>query len=592
MAQSPFQTSGNVGDIAPVQLKGGFTPATGIADALVDVANTVIPIITKNLEDDITDDVSGKIQAVSLALKVTRFPSIQSSVFSEEALANPSVQLALAEFTKIQDATKSGRLPGTFALERLELIQNDAIKNAPEFEAEIRGAMRDATGQDPTKALFRQLLSSSTTKTAEQKAFEQLDIQAIKIGKTREQVIGMNQVAAENQMLQNKFDLASKQGTYTLNTLGSEVINRGEVLVTDIMADVLAMNTAGIPIGVEQQNALVAKVNAAFGAANAALLAKTSGLNISGTALSAELKPLMELRDNTINMIEDGTMAKLLKQHSEVIVADAQNTFLNNPEYGRLHAVLGAEGTLKFMEFKTTFGGNKKAEALLRVLNKDAAGLYKADEILRQASRIGDGAEIGTVGVKQARILAAAAGTANSAAGEEYQLASLEDLKKYSGDELAWSNFGSNNMLVATANSNRLKAAFINMQATTTAGLSEDLVQLASDPNVQMERMVMSSAGLTLTPRDAAERVGLAATAAAADASMLTYIRRFNRANNISAKYNGAGVLPAARYQGADMYWNTVRKAADDIVQPKKKANAPRKIIRGADGKLVFDGGT
>lgn len=591
MAQAPFQTSGNVSDIAPIQLKGGFTPSTGVADVLLNVANSVVPILTQNLEDDITEDVTGKITAVSEALKATRFPSIQKSMFSTEALANPNVKLALKEFTLIQDAATSGRLPSTFALERLEIIQNDAIRNSPEFEAEIRGAMLDATGQDPTKTLFRQLMSTTAKKqTAQEKAFEQLDIQATKIGRTREEVIAMNQVAAQSDIEMQQYDLSAKRGTYTLNTAGAEVTNRGSVLVTDIMSTMLEMNTAGVPIGVEEENALIAKVTASFGAASAALQAKTANLNISGTAIAAALKPLEETRDNTIAMIKDGSMTKLLKQHSDVIVADAQNTWLNNPEYGRMHAVLGAEGTLKFMDFKTTFAGNKKAETLLKILNTEAGGLFKLDEVMKQSSRVGDGANL-EGGAKQARILAAAAGVANNEAGEEYQLNSLEDIKKYSGDELAWSNFGNNDVLQATAKSSRIRAAFINLQATTTAGLSTDLLDLASDPNVQLERMVLTEQGLTVVPREAAERVGLSSIAAASDASMVTYTRRFNRANNISAKYNGAGLLPSARYQGSQMYWDTVRKAASEVAKPQEKSNAVRTVIRGADGKLVFDNG-
>lgn len=591
MATSPFQTSGNVGDIAPVSLKGGFTPSTGVADVLLNVANAVIPVITKNLEDDITEDVTGKIQAVSEALKATRFPSIQKSMFSAEALANPNVKLALKEFTLIQDAAANGRLPSNFALERLEIIQNDAIRRSPEFEAEIRGAMSDATGVDPTKTLFSRLISTSSKKqSAQEKAFEQLDIQAIKLGTTREAVIGMNQVAAQNQIEQQSFDLSAKRGTYTLNTAGAEVVNRGSALVTDIMSTMLEMNTAGVPIGVEEENALIAQVTASFGAASAALQAKTAQLNVSGTAIAAALKPLEETRDQTIAMIKDGTLSKLLKQNSDVIIADAQNTFLNNAEYGRLYAVLGKEGTLKFMEFKTTFKGNKKAEALLQVLNTEAGGLFKVDEIMKQGSRIGDGANV-SGGAKQARILAAASGVANHQAGDEYQIKSLEDIKKYGGVELAWSNFGNNDVLTATAKSSQLRAAFINLQATTTAGLSEDLLRLASDPNVQLERMVLTETGLVVEPRPVAERIGLSTIDAGSDASMLTYTRRFNRANNISAKYNGAGLLPSARYQGSQMYWDTVRKAANEVATPKDKANEVRKVVIGADGKLVFDGG-
>lgn len=590
MTQAPFQTSGNVSDIAPVQLKGGFTPDTGIADAVVDVANTVIPVIRQNLEDSLTEDVSGKIKAVSLALKATRFPSIQDSVFSEEALANPNVALALKEFTKIQDAAGNGRLPGTFVLERLEIIQNDAIRNAPEFEAEIRGAMRDATGQDPAKTLFSQMLNPATKRqSAQDKAFEQLDIQAIKLGTTRDKIIGMNQVAAQNKLEQDKYDLSSKEGKYTVNTLGSEVVNRGATIMTDIMADVLAMNTAGTPISPEIQNALIAKVNASFGATSSALLAKTSKLNVPGSVITAEIAPLTELRDNTINMIKDGTLVKLLNQNSDVIVADAQNTFLNNPVYGKMHAVLGSEGTLKFMEFKKSFGGSQKAEALLQILNSDANALFEVDAIMKHAVSIGDGAELETKAAKQARIIAAASGAANSAAGDEYQLKAIEDIKKYGGDELGWSNFANNNMLTATGKSSAVKAVFLNMQASTTAGLSEELVQLAGTPDIQLERLALSEAGLVVTSRPVGDTAFLSTTAQAADASLQTYVRRFNRANTISAKYNGAGILPASRYQGTEMYWNTIKQAAGDVVKPKETdVKKTRTVIRNPDGSLGF----
>lgn len=588
MAQSPFATSGNVGDIAPVQLKGGFTPDTGLADAVVDVANVVLPVIRQNLEDDLTEDVTGRAKAVSLALKATRFPSIQESIFSEEALANPNVAMALEEFTLIQDATKQGRLPGNFALERLELIQNNAIRNAPEFEDEIRGALRDATGVDPQKTLFGKLLSENTTKTAEQKAFEQLDVEAIKLGVTRDQLIGMNQSAAVNNIEQDKFDLSAKQGTYTVRTLGSEVINRGAALITDVMADVQRMNTAGIPIEVEEQQALISKVNAAFGATTSSILAKTAGLNVSGTAISAELAPLNSLRDNTIKMIEDGTLQSLMSQHNETIIASTQNSLLNNPDYVSAYAIGGSRGFLDLVKF---MGKSSTAEgkALTAALSGDARIAFDLQNLPKQYSKIGSADQLETVKEKQDRVIASGVALGTTDIDENFQIAALADIKKYGGEELAWSSFGSNNVLTATAKSNKLKAAFINMQATTTAGLSQELVSLASDPNVQLERLVLSEDGnLTVTPRSRAERIGLAQTALAADVSMATYARRFNRANSISAKYNGAGILPTARYQGSEMYWGTVREAASSIVQPREdEAVEVIKFVRDADGNIV-----
>jgi len=590
MAASPFQTTGNVADIAPVQLKGGFTPATGVLDAVEDIANIALPLIRQNLEDDITDDVTGRTQAVSLALKATRFPSIQSSVFSEEALANPNVAMALEEFTLIRDATKQGRLPSTFALERLELIQNNAIRNAPEFEAEIRGAMRDSTGQDPSKTLFSQLLTEAkATKTPEQRAFEQLTIESIKLGVTVDQLVGMNQAASVNAIEQQKFDLSAKQGTYTLNTAASEVINRGGALITDVMADVQRMVTTGQSIGDDAKRALISKVNAAFGASTSAMLAKTAGLNVSGTAINAELAPLNEMRDTTIQMIEDGTLFETLSQHNKTIIASVQNSLLNMPEYVNAYAIGGARGFIEMVKFMDKSGGTAKGKALVAALSGNAKIAFDMTNIPKQYARIGGTEPLETRQEKQDRVVAAGIAMSTVGIEEDFQIAALEDIRKYGGEELAWSSFGSNKVLTATAKSNKLKAAFINMQVTTTAGLSQELVELASDPNVQLERLVLGEGGsLVVTPRSQAERIGLAQTAITADVSMATYARRFNRANSISAKYNGAGVLPSARYGGTEAYWHTVAEAATSIVQPKEPESAEViKFVRDANGNIV-----
>lgn len=587
MAGSPFATSGNVGDIAPIQLKGGFTPNTGIADAVVQIANVVVPVLKQNLEDDITDSVSNKVGSVSLALRVHRSPSLANSEFNEEALANPNVRLALDEFFDIQKAVKQGKLPSTFALERLEIIQNNAIRNAPAFESEIRGAMQDATGQDPTKALFSRALAEPVVKqTPQQKAQADLEFAAFKIGQTVEDVIGMNQVAATNAIKQSHYDLLAKQGTYTLNTAASEIVDRSATIVTDVMAEVLRLQTAGTPIGVEQENALIGMINAGFADAQQQLLVKTKGLNVSGTAISAELAPLAIQRDQAIAMIKDGTTAKILNQHSDVIVADAQLTFLNNPEYGRVHAVLKGEGTLRYMEFKARYAKNPEMLKIANIFDKKNAAVGQLDAILAQASLVGDGAEL-EGNTKKARTLAAIAGIANTPAGEEYQMKSLGDVKKYNTPEISWSVFNNQDILQATIQSPKLRQAFIATQTTTTAGLSSELLSLAGNPLIPIERLEVNVSGqLQLKPR--AEEFVTNRESRLAEGELTTFVSRFNRANTISAKYSGAGVLPAAKYSGTVDYWNTVKKAAANVTPPKE-AEVERTVIMGADGKLVFD---
>ncbi len=591
MAGSPFQTSGNVADIAPVQLRGGFTPDTGIADAIVNVANLAIPLITKAHEDELIDDVSGKIKAVSLALKATRFPSIQDTVFSEEALANPQVALALAEFTLIQDATTNGRLPATFALERLELIQNRAIKNAPEFEAEIRGAMRDATGQDPQKTLFSQLLSTQGKgKTAQDKLDEQLFIEAGKLGITVEKLVALNNSRLMNGVEEQGYDLEAKRGTYTLNTMSKDIASKGSVIITDVMSEVHQIIVAGGTIGVDEKRDLIARINQSFGAATANIMQRVSGVSVSGTAIQAELAPMNTLRDTVISMIEDNTMQTVLSQYNSVIIDSTINSLLNNPDYVMAYAIGGSRGFIDMVKWTAKAGGTAEGKALVSKLNQDAKIGFDLQNIPKQYSRIGGDVEPETRKEKQERVVAAGIALSTTGIDEAFQITALEDIKKYGGDELAWSSFNSNKVLQATAVSNKLKAAFINMQVTTTAGLSNELLQLAGNPELPIERLQLTQAGtLEITKAEGFQAGGREARIA--EGQLQTFVNRFNRANSISSKYNGAGVLPASRYQGAQHYWDTVREAASQAIAPKEKANAPRKIIKDANGNLVFDDG-
>ncbi len=595
MAQSPFQTSGNVSDIAPVALKGGFSPDTGIADAVVQVANIAIPQIVQNLEDDITEGVSAQIKAVSEGLQAVRFPSIQDRVFSTEALANPNVKMALKEFTLIQDAAANGRLPQTFVLERLVLIQNKAIKDSPEFEAEIRAAMRDATGQDPAKTLFAQLMSPKANKaTAQQKAQEQLEIEAIKMGTSVDKVIAMNQSAAANQQEQQRYDLASKRGSYNLNTMSKDVASQGASIVTNTMAEVHQLIVAGGSFDVDTKRNLIARVDAAFGAANASLLGRMSGQSVSGSAIQAEMAPLSALRDNTIKMIEDNTMMTVLKQYNGAIVETTINNLLNNPDYVMAYSIGGSRGFVDMVKWVNKAGGTAEGKALVASLNADAKIGFDLQNIPKAYSQIGGGVDPETKQAKQERVIAAGIALSTTGIDPEFQMVALEEIRKHGGEDLTWSTFGSNKVLQATAQSSPLKAAFINMQVSTTAGLSNELLQLAANPKMHIERMELTATGkLHLTsPEGAVFEIGQGGSGTAVNAEMELFISRFNRANEISAKYNGAGVLPSARYSGSQMYWDTVKAAAIEVTKPREKANEVRKVIIGTDGKLTFDGGS
>lgn len=591
MASAPFQTAGNVADIAPVQLRGGFPPAPGIVDTILEVAEVAIPVIRQNVEAAITDEVTGKTKSVRLALQATRFPSIQASAFSEEALANPIVKQALVEFTKIQNATKQGVLPAQFALVRLEVIQNNAIKNSPEFEQEIRAALMDATGQDPSRTIFSRLLKDAKkVLSPEERALEQLKIDSIKKGVTVDELISMNHSLFESQVAGSRFDLAAKEGTYNLQSLSGDIRNRSALIMVDTLNDMREITVAGQDFNPDTVTALKARIGQSIAAATAAIMAKTTGLAISGTAITAELAPLKVLQENMNNMIDDGSMAKMITSHNSVTISSIRANILGINDYAVAYAIGGSQGFVQMLEWVDKAGKTEQGKALVSALSNKANIAFDLQGIVKQYGRIGSHDLIETVQDKENRVVAGGIILATSGAKEEFQIAALEDIRKYGGEELAWSAFESNKVLTATAKSNKIKAAFINMQVSTTAGLSQELVDLASIPSIQLTRLTLSEEGvLSVEERPLAERVDLAQTAKSADVAMQEFVRRFNRANRISAKYNGAGVLPAARYGGPVDYWNLVSEAAKDITSPRGDADAKViKFIRDADGNLVL----
>ena len=155
----PFSSTGNQAqDIERVQLQGGFDADAGIAGVAAAVLGEALPRITEAHANDIQQDITNRTESIKEALLAAQNPALAQSLFKEEALANPVTKEAFRQFNLIQNAAGEGKLPKAYALERLEAIQDEAIANNPAFEKEIRAAMIQATGVDPNKQVFANLL--------------------------------------------------------------------------------------------------------------------------------------------------------------------------------------------------------------------------------------------------------------------------------------------------------------------------------------------------------------------------------------------------------------------------------------------------
>jgi hypothetical protein len=594
MATSPFGTSGNVQDIAPVQLRGGFSPAPGVVEAVEAVAKVAVPAMRENMEQNIREDVTGQTDSLRLALQATRYPSLRDTIFSEEAMANPAVQQALSEYTLIQEASRSGRLPSQFALERLEQIQLNAVRAAPEFEQEIAAAMQDATGQRPTVQLFSGLLREpgAAGKTPEQLGEEKLRQEAAFLGIAPSALreISLSKHVFDTNM--RKFDFAKAEGTYTANMLGSEVRGRSSEVMLDTLEVARKLVVAGEALTPETIQQLKARVSSTVGSAYGKLLAQTNGMPIDGSTINAELAPLRELETTIGKMLDDGSLQTLVSEQNEVVIELLKQGVLGVEELAMSYAVGGSAGFVQLLEFMNKAGDTAAGKALAGALSPKAGAAFRLQDIgsqvLNQYGKIGSQVPLETTESKQARILAAGIVLGTIGADPNFQMRALEDIRKYGGEELAWSSFDSDRVLTVTSKSNPLKAAFINMQVATSAGLTEELLGLTAQPGVDVTRLKLENDVLVIEQRPLEERVAQGRAATVSDAALQTFARRFNRANRISGKYQGAGILPAGRYGTAENYWNTIKETAISVARPEEPAQ-PEVIryVRDENGNIV-----
>lgn len=579
----PFSSTG-VQDIPDVQLSGGFTPSDGIAGAVNAGLQVALPQIRENRIQNLKEDVSGQTKDIETFLKLARTPSLLKSEFGVEAIENPAVRSAFAEFVKVRDASDQGKLPQQFALERLAVIQNTAISNAPEFEREIRAAMQQATGQDPQKTIFNQLLSTQTQELSpEQKGLNQLRKDAAENGLSVEQQQEVNHSVAISTLEKNKLDRKKAQGTYSLLDASSETNNRAGSIMLDTMAAIRQelQRSGSLSPEFSAQIGIQSKTNIATAIAQITAGAK----NVDGTQIANAIAPLEKLQEQIDGMLEDGSMQALVSSNNTLNKSILEEGIMQMPEFAAAWTFGGPRGfvdMLKFMEKAP----DASSQALLGQLSPSAKTAFTlrnltADTIAREYGRLGTGIQPVTDVEKNARVVAASIAMGTSGLEEEKQIVALNEMRAID-EELAWASFGSRKVLTATTQSKSLQSALINMQATQTAGLATEYLELSVTPGVDIARFEFLGSRLSYK-RDTAELKGVNAENTA---EATAFAARFNRANNISASHMKAGTLPAIRYSGTADYWEVVTKAGREAFAVKDEPaqeQAPTVIEWGVD---------
>lgn len=565
----PFSSQGGVQDIPEVQLRGGFAPDPGVAGAIKGALDVALPAIRDNHVKNLKEDVTAQSQSIREALEATRNPAIAQSLFREEALANPITAQAFKEFNLIQDAASQGKLPQQFALERLEVIQNNAISNAPEFEREIRSAMLQATGQDPSKALFSKLLSGQAQSLSpEQKGLNNLRREATQNGLTVDQQQEVNHSVAVATLAQNKLNRKKAQGTYDLLDVASETNGRAGGIMLDVMNQLNQETRRSGGVSPEFKSQLKAQTGQAVAAAIAQITATTAG--IDGSQVTNAVAPLVALQGQLDGMIEDQSLQTLVTSKNTVNKAILEDQILSMPDFASAWTFGGQRGFLDMMKFLEK-APDAPSQAVLASLSPSAQAAFtlrniSANTLAKQYGSIGTPVPQDTPG-KNARFVAGSIAAFTTGIDESVQATAVGDMRLVD-EELTWTAFGSRKGVTATTQSKTLQAAFINMQTAQTSGLSIEFLELSNSPSIDVERFQFAEGKLSYQFRT--DDLGGVNSEAVAEANAFT--SRFNRANDTSASHMRAGTLPSTRYTNTADYWDVVTKSARDVIDGRKPA--------------------
>lgn len=564
----PFSSQGGVPDIPAVQLRGGFAPDPGIAGVVKDALAVALPAIRDNHIKNLKEDVTGQTNDIETFLKLSRNPSLLTSEFGVDAIENPAVRSAFAEFVKVRDASEQGILPQQFALERLAVIQNTAISNAPEFEREIRAAMLQATGQDPQKTLFAQLLSTQAqTLSPEQKGLNDLRRDAFKNGLTVDQQVEVNHQGEVAKLEMSRLNRLKATGQYSLLNAAQETNNRAGSIMLDTMSQVRQELLRSGSLSPEFMAQIGIQAETTIAASIAAITAGAKG--VSGTDIAAAIAPLEKLQTAINGMLKEGSMQALLSSKNVVsrsLLEGRLHEFA--PELAAAFTFGGPQGMLGLIQYMEK-APNPATGLLLRELDPKQKAAFLLRQValtdtVKQYGLLGTGVAAETAAEKNARLVATAVALGTPGLPEDKQIIVLQEMAALD-EELAWTSFGSRKVVTATTQSKSLQAAFINMQTTQTAGLSVEYLELSSTPGVDLDRFEFLDGTLSYR-RITEELKGVNSDATSAASA---FASRFNRANNISALHSGTGTLPATRYGGTKDYWEVVTKSARDVIDGK-----------------------
>ena len=615
MAKGPFASSGNqAGDIAGSQLQGG-APSTGatVASGVEKLAKIIIPAVRENRTNELQEEVTQQASEVRDFLKLARNPELLTSEFGVEAVENPSVRQALADFVKVRNSREQGILPGRFALERLEVIMNDAIADAPAFSKEIRMAMVAATGQDPAKTLFGKLLQEP--KAAELSDFEKGQAKVRqKMGEldmSFEEIQAGGRYKFQNQMRKDQYEIDKRNDVVQIEDIASQAVfaageSYGELLES-LQREKVRSGGIGPDFGANfltQLKLEQIKVRQRL----------TKGLNgrLDAQAVEDAMGPLLQWEKDLTFIVENNLMETLIANRVALKQQMITGTLMNNADDATALTIGGKEGFLAFKKFlnekdnptmarlqQQLFDDAANAASLRKAMGSSANGgnivganrqfgMPSNDMLVHQYANINDGQfEQLNAQEKTARRMAANFVMRTPTASVEAIQGAVQTLQ---GD-YGWRAI-QNRDVVATAMKHPIVAQrVVSLQTNQTAALAmaytTELENLQGFNAKNLEIVggqLVYKKGEQLRAQDKSE----------ADFEVPAFVARFNRAVTTSNMYSRVGVLSADKYTTPEAYLKTIQTAVKKQQQeetPVVKDTGIREFVRDDDGNIVLKRG-
>lgn len=566
MARAPFAAQGSA-EIPSANQSGGFSPAPDVAEALNAVASTVLPAIKKERVKSINQDVNGQTDAIQEALALQASPFLASSKFTEEALQNPHTKRVFEEFNKIQAAVTKGKLPAQFALERLAVLQNDAIAAAPEFEREIRGAYVNATGQDPEKSLFQQFMSTQAASLSiEEKARQREQIDAEQQNITVEELRSGKNLMRQSLLLESQLKLKETAGTLTLRDNAKRANNLASIgfvgIMSDVKKQVVANGGAGLTpaqiAGFNQRasaivrNGIVTITDSAPAGSDPQEIENSiSSLRAWETMINEDTKgvSIQTIVGNSVLTNKALLEAQIMKSQKLAFAwtFGGQSEFLNYVKImGTSPAIQGVVSTFN-KEFANQRAIGQATQGAPLITNLNIYDVAAAYETLGNGNRR-------TVEATNNHLAAAKVHLRNPQGSEENLLTAhkeLKDVDKAFGTEHFWTAYATKGVELRVKDSPKASEEFKIQHAQQTAGLAEEYAAVLQSQGFNSKGLVFTGSTLQYVP-EATTGISPNPTTTRTNNDVKAFVRRFNRANGISAQYGRVGVLPKTDYGAKD----------------------------------------